>query len=122
MQETLNRMVSSVRHGVVPPNVASRTIHECAATLGLELAESIPETTIIVTGMRMGVRRRDVVAAFKEFGEIDDAAVSPNARGFGLVRFISPKSVLRALEKYRRAYLFVQDASVEIRVLKFEAT
>mmetsp|Transcript_30148 Transcript_30148/g.66295 ORF Transcript_30148/g.66295 Transcript_30148/m.66295 type:complete len:1079 (+) Transcript_30148:95-3331(+) len=118
MQETLNRMVASVRHGVISPEDASRTIHECAAMLRLELAEKIPETALIITGMRKMVEGDDVIDAFKEFGEIEDAAVSPNARGFGLVRFVSPKSVLRALDKFRKEEIVVQDVAVMIRVLK----
>lgn len=118
MQETLNKMVASVRHGVISPEDASRTIHECAAMLRLELAEKIPETALIITGMRKMVEGDDVIEAFKEFGEIEDAAVSPNARGFGLVRFVSPKSVLRALDKFRKEEIVVQDVAVMIRVLK----
>lgn len=118
MQETLNKMVASVRHGIISPEDASRTIHECAAMLRLELAEKIPETALIITGMRKAVKADEVVDAFKEFGEIEDAAVSPNARGFGLVRFVSPKSVLRALGKFRKEEIVVQDVAVMIRVLK----
>ncbi len=76
-------MVSSVRHGIVSPEDASRTIHGCAALLGLQLAKDIPETTLIITGMRKSVSRQDVEKAFKVFGEIESAAVSSNRRGFG---------------------------------------
>ena len=79
MQETLNKMVASVRHGIISPEDASRTIHECAAMLRLELAEKIPETALIIAGMRKSVKADEVIDAFKEFGEIEDAAVSPNA-------------------------------------------
>jgi len=89
MQETLNRMVASVRYGIIQPEDASRTIHGCAAMLGLQLAEDIPETALIVTGMRKMVKRADMIGSFKEFGEIEDAAVSPNARGFGECLFSS---------------------------------
>lgn len=83
MQESLNKMVSYVRHGIVSPEAASRTIHGCAALLGLQLAEDLPETTLIITGMRKSVSRKDVEEAFKGFGEIKSAAVSSNRRGFG---------------------------------------
>jgi RNA recognition motif-containing protein len=83
MQESLNKMVAIVRHGVISPEDASRAIHGCAAMLGLQLAEDIPETTLIVTGMRKSVSRKDVEDAFKKFGEIEGAAVSSNKRGFG---------------------------------------
>jgi hypothetical protein len=83
MQESLNKMVSSVRYGAVSPGDASRVIHGCAALLGLQLAEDIPETTLIITGMRKSVTRKDVEEAFTKFGEIDGASVSSNQRGFG---------------------------------------
>jgi len=120
MQETLNKMVSSVRHGVMGPDLASQTIHECAALLGLQLASDLDEVSIIVTGMRKTVTTRDLVAGFSEFGEIDDAAVSSNSRGFGLIRFESPKAVQRALEKFRREEIVVQDVAVTIKVLSSE--
>lgn len=83
MQETLNKMVASVRHGVLGPEEASRSIHECAALLGLQLATEIPVTTLIITGMRKTVTADDLVEAFAEFGDISEAAVASNQRGFG---------------------------------------
>lgn len=83
MQESLNQMVASVRRGDITPEDASRIIHGCAALLGLQLAEDIPETTLIVTGMRKSATREDFVAGFQMFGEIESAAVSSNQRGFG---------------------------------------
>ena len=83
MQETLNKMVASVRQGVLGPDDASRTIHECAALLGLQLASEIPVTTLIVTGMRKTVSARDMIDTFCEFGQISEAAVAPNKRDFG---------------------------------------
>lgn len=87
MQDTLNKMVASVRHGVIAPEHGSRAIHECAAILGLQLAEDFPEDTLIVTGMRKTVKRNNVIDAFDEFGEIEGAAVSANNRGFGTLCF-----------------------------------
>ena len=83
MQDTLNKMVASVRYGVLGPDDASRSIHECAALLGLELATEIPVTTLIISGMRKTAEANDLVGAFQEFGEIAEAAVSSNQRGFG---------------------------------------
>lgn len=83
MQDTLNKMVSSVRHGVLKPDEASRSIHECAALLGLQLATEIPLSTLMVSGMRKTVTSEDMVRAFVEFGEIAEAAVASNQRGFG---------------------------------------
>jgi len=120
MQDTLNKMVASVRHGVIGPDHASRAIHECGALLGLQLAEEIPADTLIITGMRKTVKKEDVRKAFAEFGEIEDAAVSAFERGFGLVRFKSPKSVQRAMDKFRTEEIVVQDVAVMVKVLKSE--
>jgi hypothetical protein len=83
MQDILGKMVTSVRRELLAPDDASRTIHECAALLGLQLSSDIPETTLIVSGMRQRALRRDLLEAFEKFGEIEDAAVSSNSRGFG---------------------------------------
>jgi hypothetical protein len=121
MQGTLNDMVSNVRRGVMSSDDGSRIIHGAAAILGLQLEANIPETTVIVTGMRKKATRKDMVEAFKEFGEIEDAAVSSNARGFGIVRYRSPKSVQRAMDRFRTGEIVVQDVAIMIRVLKPDA-
>lgn len=121
MQETMNKMVASVRHGVVEPGEASRTIHECAAMLGLELATEIPENTVIVTGLRKNSTKSHLEAAFREFGDIDDAAVASAARGFGLVRFLSPQSANRTMNKFREGEIVVQDVAVIVKVLKSDS-
>ena len=68
MQEILNKMVSTVRHGILGPDLASQTIHECAAMLGLQLASELDEASLIVTGMRKTVTKIDLIAGFIEFG------------------------------------------------------
>ncbi len=83
MQDILGKMVTSVRRELLAPDDASRTIHECAALLGLQLSSDIPETTLMVSGMRQRALRRDLLEAFEQYGDIDDAAVSSNSRGFG---------------------------------------
>lgn len=83
MQEMLNKMVASVRHGVLGPDDASRAIHECAAMLNLQLASDLPINTVIVTGLRKTASAANVTDAFREFGEIEDAAVASCKRGFG---------------------------------------
>jgi RNA recognition motif-containing protein len=118
MQETMNKMVASVRHGVMKPDEASRTIHECAAMLGLELASDIPENTVIVTGMRKNVTKSDLEVAFREFGDIDEAAVASMGRGLGLVRFISTASVKRCMQRFRDKEIVVQDVAIMVKVLK----
>jgi hypothetical protein len=83
MQTMLNKMVSSVRKGLVDPEDASRTIHECAALLGLQLANQLPVTTIIVSGMQKTTSTADFYLAFKDFGAIETIAVASKQRGFG---------------------------------------
>jgi len=118
MQESLNKMVAIVHQGGISPEDASRAIHGCAAMLGLQLAEDIPETTLIVTGMRFSVTKEDVRDAFKKFGEIENAAISSNKRGFGIVRFTSKKSAHRALGAFKTEEIVVQDVAVSVRLLK----
>jgi hypothetical protein len=51
--------------------------------LGLQLAGDLPETAILVSGMQHKAEKKDLIEAFKVFGEIEDAAVVPYFRGFG---------------------------------------
>jgi hypothetical protein len=83
MQSLLNRMVATVRYNYIPPEKGSRAIHGAAAMLGLQLAGDLPETAILVSGMRHKAEKKDLIEAFKVFGEIEEAAVAPNFRGFG---------------------------------------
>jgi len=122
MQDALNKMVASVRHEIIAPEDASRTIHGCAAMLGLQLAEKIPMTALIVTGMRKKAQKENVIEAFKAFGDIQDAAVAPKCRGFGLVRYKSPKSVQKALAKFKKEEIVVQDVAVMVRILSSRST
>jgi len=117
MQQMLNKMVATVHQGVIEPQDASRTIHGSAAMLGLELAEAIPEKALLVTGMRKKVSKKDVSEAFKVFGEIESVAVTPNERGFGLVRYRNVESAQRALVRFRRSEIMVQDVAVMIKLL-----
>lgn len=118
MQKTMNKMVASVRHGVIQPEEATRTIHECAAMLGLELASELPVNAVIVTELRKNVIKSDLETTFSEFGPIDEAAVAASSRGFGLVRFISPQSVQRAMTNFIQKDIVVQDVAVMVRILK----
>ena len=123
-QELLNRMVITVRRGMINPSDGTRAIHCCAAMLGLELEKDTPNSVLLVHGMRktndLTLGRSYLVDAFKSFGEIEGAAIAPSNRGFGFVRFVSPKSVQRALERFRVSEIEVQDVSVMIKSLKSE--
>lgn len=118
LQETLNKMIASVQYGIILPDDASRSLHGCAAALGLELAKDIPETTLIVTGMQKKIKKHKMLKVFQEFGDVVESAVSPNERGFGLVRYKSPKSTGKAMERFRVGEIVVQDVAVIIKVLK----
>ena len=83
MQEMLNKMVTSVRQGLMGPDDASRTIHECAALLNLQLVNPLVKDTIVLSGMRKTVRANDVIRTFRRFGPIESAAVASNQRGYG---------------------------------------
>jgi len=122
MQHALNEMVASVRNNKIAPEQASRSIHGCAAMLNLQLAENIPETALIITGMRKTVETKHVISAFRAYGEIEEAAVAPKSRGFGVVRYKSPKSVIKALQKFRNEEIVVQDVAVMVRVLSSSST
>mmetsp|Transcript_21952 Transcript_21952/g.61125 ORF Transcript_21952/g.61125 Transcript_21952/m.61125 type:complete len:135 (-) Transcript_21952:180-584(-) len=118
MQGTLNKMVASVRHGVLGPDDASRAIHECAAILGLQLATDIPVTTLIVTGMRKTATADIMTRTFQQFGEIYEAAVASNGKGCGLIRFKNSKSADLAMQRFRSGEIVVQDVSVQLIILK----
>lgn len=118
MQEILNRMVTSVRHGILGPDDASRSIHECAALLGLQLATEIPVVTLLISGMSKKATEDDLNDAFREFGEVADVAVSSKERGFGILRFKNVKSVERAMNKFRTEEIVVQDVAVQVRILE----
>lgn len=119
MQDIMNKMVSAVRYNLIGPDDASRTIHGCAALLGMGLAEDLPESAIIITGMPKTVTDRNtLIATFRQFGEIDNAAMASKARGFGLVRFRWSKSVNAVMQKHRHGEIVVQDVAVTVRVLK----
>jgi hypothetical protein len=117
MQEILNKMVASVRHGVLDASDASRTIHESAALLELQLANELPMTTVIVSGMRMSIDASVIVGVLDQFGDIDTAAVASGERGFAIVRFRNSFSVEKALRQYRDDEIVIEDVAIQMKVL-----
>lgn len=117
MEESLNKMVASVRHGVIDAETATRTMHESAALLSLELAEPLSATTLIISGMRKTTTADDMIRAFREFGDIEVAAVASGNRGFGIVRFLRAKAADRALRRYRSAEIVILDVSIQMKVI-----
>lgn len=117
MQEILGKMVAIVRDGVVRSKTATRTIHEAAALMGLELAEELPPTTLIISGMGKTTTSENMMRAFGEFGEIDVAAVAAGKKGFGIVRFHRVKAVDLALRRYRNAEIVIMDVSIQMKLI-----
>jgi len=123
-QDILNRIVISVMFGMTSPLQGAHLVHACATILGLDLLKELPQTTLVITGMRktndLAQGHNFILKAFKPFGKIEEAAIAPNNRGFGFVRFAKPESVKRALKKYREFEIEIQDVSVSIKTLKSE--
>ncbi|EJK47453.1 hypothetical protein THAOC_33818, partial [Thalassiosira oceanica] len=124
LQEMPNRIAMKVVYGVTNPMQGVHIVHACATILGLDLKKELPPTTLVITGMRktndLEQGHKYIIKAFKPLGKIEEAAISPNNRGFGFVRFIKPESVQKALKKYRKYSIDIQDVSVSIKTLKSE--
>mmetsp|Transcript_18263 Transcript_18263/g.52111 ORF Transcript_18263/g.52111 Transcript_18263/m.52111 type:complete len:295 (+) Transcript_18263:592-1476(+) len=118
MQSTLNKMVASVRHAMLGPDDAARAIHESGALLGFQLATELTVTTLIVTGMRKTATAEIMVRSFQQFGDIAEAAVSPNGKGCGIIRFKNSKSADAAMRQFRSTEIVVQDVGVQLKLLK----
>ena len=90
-QELLNRMVITVRRGLLSPANGTLTIHCCAAMLGLQLEKELPNNVLLVHGMRktndLALGRLYLMEAFNSFGDIESAAIAPSNRGFGRCNF-----------------------------------
>ena len=99
------------------PEVASRSIHECAHLLGLQLANKLPSETILLTGMQKTTTTEDVVQTFRAFGPVADAAVASSQRGFGLVRFKTQKAIAEAMQQFRTSEVVVKDVAITLRQL-----
>jgi len=118
LQEQLNKMTASVLHKVIGPDDATRTIHECAVLLGLKLASELSATTILISGMRKKATEADIRRTFSVFGDVAVAAVAPNERGFGILRFNSNNGVKRAMSKFRVEEVVVEDVAVQLVMIE----
>mmetsp|Transcript_29636 Transcript_29636/g.62320 ORF Transcript_29636/g.62320 Transcript_29636/m.62320 type:complete len:842 (-) Transcript_29636:136-2661(-) len=123
-QEVLNRVVLSVLFQISNPVQAARLAHGCAAILGLELIKELPQTVLVIQGMRklseLDQGKKVIIDAFTPFGDIEDAAIVPS-RGFGYVRFKEFYAAKKALEKCRVSEIEIQDVSVSVKLLKRES-
>lgn len=121
-QEVINGVVITVLFGLMDPSEAAQLAHGVATVIGLPLLKELPKKTLVITGMRktndVDRGQHVILAAFERFGPIEQAAIAPNNRGFGFVRFSKPKSVQRALEKFRVAEIEIQNVSVSIKTLE----
>ena len=117
MQDLLNDMVTTVRTGMMDPEDASRTIHECAHLMDLQLANQLMVQTILLSGMQKTTTAADVIKTFRQFGPVDDAAVASNQRGFGFVRFRNPKSIDQAMDQFFNSEVVVKDVAITLRKL-----
>ena len=125
-QEVINNTVITVLFGLMHPLEAAQLAHGVATVIGLPLLKELPKKTLVITGMRKttDVDRGQpfILSAFERFGPIESAAIAPNNRGFGFVRFSKPKSVQKALERYRVAEIEIQNVSVSIKTLENTTT
>jgi len=118
MQAFLDRMVTTVSHGALNAEDATRCVHEAAVLLGLSLANELPMTTVIIAGMRKTVSTSQMMSVMSKFGAIDAAAVASNQRGFGIVRYRNKTSVDKALKDYRSTEIVIQDVAIQMKVLR----
>jgi len=86
-EDMLNKIVFIVHRGLIRPNDGARILHACASITGLPLLKELPNTTVIVQGL---IKSNDLahghqllVEAFSPFGDIVDASIAPQNRGFG---------------------------------------
>ena len=118
----MNGIVITVMYGLMHPLEAAQLAHGVATVIGIPLLKELSKKTLVITGMRKTTDvdrgQNDILAAFERFGPIEQAAIAPNNRGFGFVRFSKPKSVQRALEKYRVGEIEIQNVSVSIKTLE----
>jgi len=121
-QEVINNTVITVLFGLMHPLEAAQLAHGVATVIGLPLLKELPKKTLVITGMRKTTDvdrgQHVILSAFERFGPIESAAIAPNNRGFGFVRFSKPKSVQKALERYRVAEIEIQNVSVSIKTLE----
>lgn len=86
-QDILNKMVITVRKGMVRPEDGTRAIHCCAAMLGIPLEQDLPNNVLLVYGMRktsdINHGRSHLIQSFQQFGEIKSAGINPKNKGFG---------------------------------------
>lgn len=83
----LNKIVQIVHHGLIRPHDGARILHGCASIADLPLKKELPNTIVAIHGL---IKTNDLanghhllVEAFEPFGDIVDASIAPQNRGFG---------------------------------------
>jgi len=88
----------------------------------MRLLRDLPNTNVLVNGLRktndLSQGHHFLAEKFAVFGDIEDASIAPNNRGFGFVRFVSSDSVEKALYKFRTSEIEIQDVAVFVTSLK----
>uniref|UniRef100_A0A7S1FV97 RRM domain-containing protein n=1 Tax=Corethron hystrix TaxID=216773 RepID=A0A7S1FV97_9STRA len=72
--------------------------------------------------MRKKCPKEKLEQTFARLGDIENVSVAPDGRGFGLVRFKTPKSVRHAMEAYKRGDIIVYEVEVTVKLLKSYAS
>ena len=121
-EDMMNRIVFIVHHGLIRPHDGARILHSCASIMGLSLLKDLPNTTVVIQGLiksnELSKAHDLLVKAFEEFGDIVDAAIAPNNRGFGFVRFVESESVDAVMLKHRTSTeIEIEDVAVSIKTL-----
>lgn len=126
MNRTVQQMTKSVRYGVIGPDDASRTIHECAVLLGLKLAADIPVTTVLLSNMPNHVTVEEIRKTFTVYGNISTIAIAPPSNnitpdattGFGILRYTSDDAVIQVMNKFQSDKVIVQNVPVQLKVIE----
>mmetsp|Transcript_5745 Transcript_5745/g.13075 ORF Transcript_5745/g.13075 Transcript_5745/m.13075 type:complete len:695 (-) Transcript_5745:199-2283(-) len=122
-EDMLNKIGIIVHHGLIRPHDGARILHGCASVVGLPLIKKCENTTVAVHGLLktndLARGQHLLVEAFAPFGDIVDASIAPQNRGFGFVRFVRSESVDTVLKKHRTTMweIEIEDVAVSIKTL-----
>jgi hypothetical protein len=121
-EDVLNKVVLLVHHGLLEPHDCTRILHGCASIVGLTLLKELPNTTVAVQGLlktnNLVQGHHLLVTTFEQFGEILDASIAPQNRGFGFVRFMQSESVDAVLHEQRVSEIEIEDVAVRVLQLR----
>lgn len=83
----VNKIVYIVHHGLIRPQDGARILHSSASIIGLPLIRELRRNVLIVQGLvksnDLAVGHDMLVQTFSPFGDILDASIAPQNRGFG---------------------------------------